>query len=141
MKNYTKITQREILEEGWAFSVYVLNKKPNFFLLKRYLQYINRKSANTALKLPRIFIKYPIFLSLINSSSFEKKEKWEEFEHRLNIITWLSEASHKNNKKFRGQPYQKRYVFMIFFPTIIISIFWMILSICLRKLMKIILSD
>lgn len=85
--------RRRVLQEGRALLKYILKKEPDSVVLRRYLRAIESLRDGQEIKLPRIFLIYPILISLIGKSSWSDVNLANEYVWRLDAATSLAEAS------------------------------------------------
>lgn len=95
--------RRCLLREGRALLTYVLKEPPDSAVLRRYICAIEQLRGGQALGLPRAFLDYPIFLSLLDESVWANKTATaEEFLWRLDTATMLAEATPTGAYRFLG---------------------------------------
>jgi len=92
--------KRALLLEGRALILYVAKEVPSNFQIRQYVRAIGARSDGFAMKLPRLFIICPTFMSLISRSNIGDSSKWDEFLWRLDSATRFSEASAIGAKRF-----------------------------------------
>ena len=134
--------RRILLEEGWSLLNYILKKPPDPSLLKRYVRLVESKYSGTSLNLPKLFINFPILLSLITASACGDKLTWQNFSGRLNSATRIAEASPENVSRFLGNVNHKSLVSIIsgLIASILICTFWLAVSAVLAKIVKILIN-
>jgi len=94
--------RRGLLLEGWALFNYVLKEPPNVTVLRRYVSVIEQLRNGQALSLPKLFLSYPVFLSLLDESAWVNKSLGAEFSWRLDAVTMLAEATPSGAYRFLG---------------------------------------
>jgi NADH dehydrogenase len=94
--------RRCLLREGRALLTYILKEPPGSAVLRRYIRAIERLRDGPALGLPRVFLDYPIFLSLLDETAWADKAVGIEFTWRLDAATMLTEANPSGAYRFLG---------------------------------------
>lgn len=94
--------RRSLLLEGQALLSYILKEQPDKIILRRYIRAIESLRCGRAMELPRIFLNYPILLSLLNIKSCKDESLEAEFIWRLDAATVLAEASPAGEMRFLG---------------------------------------
>jgi nucleoside-diphosphate-sugar epimerase len=95
--------RRSLLREGQAMLSYVLKERPGSAVLRRYIRAIEQLRNGQALDLPKLFLGYPIFLSLLDDSSWTNKITSSEYLWRLDAATVLAEATPAGAYRFLGR--------------------------------------
>ncbi|MGZ8182630.1 MAG: NAD-dependent epimerase/dehydratase family protein [Methylobacter sp.] len=95
--------RRRLLREGQAMLGYVLKERPGSAVLRRYIRAIEQLRNGQALDLPKLFLGYPIFLSLLDDSSWTNKITSSEYLWRLDAATVLAEATPAGAYRFLGR--------------------------------------
>ncbi len=94
--------RRRLLREGQALLIYILKAQPGSAVLRRYVRAIEALRGGREFGLPRIFLSYPILLSLLSKASWSDAAAGEEFIWRLDAATMLAEASPAGAGRFLG---------------------------------------
>lgn len=94
--------RRGLLQEGHALLSYVLKEPPCSAVLRRYVRAVEHVRNGNALGLPKLFLSYPIFLSLLDYSTWADKTKGVEFSWRLDAATMLAETTPLGAYRFLG---------------------------------------
>ncbi len=100
--------QRKLLQEGNAFLGYIMKRPPNKDVLRRYVRVINSLRKNQEFALPKIFLSYPILISLLDSHTRRFSIMGEEFNWRLDAATVLAEATPEGATRFLGATHRYR---------------------------------
>lgn len=85
--------RRRLLREGQALLTYVLKVPPGSANLRRYIRVIEQLHNGDALGLPKVFLNWPIFLSLLDQATWADEMTGKEFLWRLDTATLLAEAT------------------------------------------------
>jgi NADH dehydrogenase len=85
--------RRNLLLEGQALLTYILKEQPDWIMSRRYARAIESLRGGRAIGLSKIFLSYPILLSLLDKKSWGDESMGAEFICRLDAATLLSEAS------------------------------------------------
>ncbi|WP_339728442.1 NAD-dependent epimerase/dehydratase family protein [uncultured Gimesia sp.] len=85
--------RRQLLLEGQALLIYVLNEKPQVSLVRRYVRSIEQLRLGTPLGLRNYLLKSPRLIAVFDESSFKKKPDYQEFFWRIDAVTILAEAT------------------------------------------------
>lgn len=94
--------RRCLLREGQALLAYVLKAPPGSAVLRRYVRVVERMRGGRALGLPKLFLSYPVFLSLLDESVWADKSAGAEFSWRLEAASMLAEATPLGAYRFLG---------------------------------------
>jgi nucleoside-diphosphate-sugar epimerase len=95
-------TRRRLLREGKSLLAYVFKEQPGSAVLRRYVRVIERLREGRAFELHRIFLNYPVLLSLLEKTSWSDAFVGEEFIWRLDVATSLAEACPAGAARFLG---------------------------------------
>ncbi len=91
-----------LLREGHALLTYVLKESPGSAVLRRYVRVVERMRGGRALELPKFFLRFPIYLSLLDESAWVDETVGVEFSWRLDAATVLAEATPFGAYRFLG---------------------------------------
>ena len=94
------VDKRLILIEGYAVLSYILRCDPTSSLVREYCRAIFLLRSGKPLCLSKIFIKWPILLSIVEKNCFADSAFVNEFDQRLNIATPLAEFTISGAKNF-----------------------------------------
>ncbi len=94
--------RRCLLREGRALLAYVLKEPLSNAVLRRYVRAIEQLRGGQALWLPKLFLVFPIFLSLLDESAWADKAVGTEFSWRLDASAMLAEATPLGAYRFLG---------------------------------------
>lgn len=94
--------RRRLLREGKALAAYVLKGQPSNGMLRRYVRAVECSRDGRELRLPGIFLSYPIVLSLLDKGSWLEATMGEEFFWRMDAATMLAEATPTGAGRFLG---------------------------------------
>ena len=94
--------RKRLLHEGKALLAYVLKEQPANGVLRRYVRAVEGLRAGRELGLSRIFLSYPITLSLLEKGSWPDSAVEEEFVWRMDTATILAEATPTGATRFLG---------------------------------------
>lgn len=124
--------KRHLLQEGYAMMHYLLKKEPNKYSLRQYVRVVESMTDNLSLKLPKLVLKYPILLALLDTSTEQKKQPRSIFSQRLHIATLLTEASIQGSDRYLHcrMPSSRFYVIMLLFFSGFNELCWRMLSFC-----------
>lgn len=121
--------RKQALREGRAFLTYVSKDAPSLSLLSRYVRAVERLGDGKALGLPGIFIKFPILMSLLDSSTWHYEDEAAEYLWRLDIATTLAEATPIGARRFLGlgQKYNALNCLLSICNALVNEFFWRLL--------------
>ena len=94
--------RRCLLREGRALLTYVLKVPPGSANLRRYTRVIEQLRNGNALGLPKAFLNWPIFLSVLDQATWTDEMVGAEFLWRLDTATLLAEATPAGAIRFLG---------------------------------------
>jgi len=134
--------RRCLLQEGRALLTYVLKKPPSSTVLRRYVHVAEQMRAGRVLALPKLFLSYPIFLSLLDESVWPDKTMGEEFSWRLDAATMLAEANPFGAYRFLGLPRKHGILSSLLSMTnaVLCEVFWRILRVIFFPLIRLTLG-
>ena len=121
--------RRCLLQEGYALLSYLLKKPPTSSLLRRYVRAVQSLAGDVPIDLPKLFLRVPSLLALLDGFEFASKRQEAEFLWRLDAATVLAEATTYGAYRFLGIG-QKSGMFINFLwisRAVICEIFWRIL--------------
>lgn len=123
--------RRQLLVEGLALLSYILKAQPGHRVLRRYVRAIEKFRGSKALSLPKLFMQWPILLSIIDGGNRTATVWKEEFVWRLDAATVLAEATPFGARRFIGQGEPHGFARSVFGITcaILAEVGWRILSI------------
>jgi len=126
--------RRNLLLEGQGLLTYILKEQPNRNILRRYARAIESLRGGRSMGLSKIFLSYPILLSLIDKKSWRNESMGAEFICRLDMATLLSEASPIGATRFLGLGYDRGLLICI------LSLTYTLIAEVFLRLIRIILS-
>ena len=134
--------RRCLLQEGWALLTYVLKEPPSSALLRRYVRAIEHLRDDRAIGLPKFFLSYPIYLSLLDKSEWADKTVEIEFSWRLDAATVLAEATPSGAYRFLGLGRKHGMLsgLLSMMSAVASEVFWRMLSVLLFPLVRLILG-
>ncbi|MDP1722747.1 MAG: sugar nucleotide-binding protein [Candidatus Gottesmanbacteria bacterium] len=134
--------RRCLLREGRALLIYVLKEPPGSAVLRRYICAIEQLRGGQALGLPRFFLGYPIFLSLLDKSVWANKTASAEFSWRLDTATMLAEATPTGAYRFLGLGREHGVLSSLFSMTSAVAceVFWRMLRVIFFPLVRLALG-
>lgn len=134
--------RRRLLLEGRAMLAYVLKDAPSSALLRRYTRAIERLRGAQALDLPQIFLSYPIFMSLIDHSSWSAQADGTEFSWRLDAATVLAEATPSGANRFLDIGHERGSLGSLLSITVAVTLeaFWRILKVAFSPFVRLAIS-
>lgn len=134
--------RRCLLREGRALLTYVLKGPPSSAVLRRYLHAIEQVRDGQAFGLPQFFLHYPIFLSLLDESTWADKTAGAEFFWRLDAATMLAESTTSGANRFLGFGHEHGVLSSLLSMTKAVSceVFWRLLSAISFPLVRLILG-
>jgi NADH dehydrogenase len=94
--------RRQLLREGQALLVYVLEERPGGALLRHYVRAIESLRGGQALSLARLLLNVTVLLSVLDESIWADKKMGAEFMWRLDAATVLAEATPTGAYHFLG---------------------------------------
>lgn len=100
--------RRNLLLEGQGLLAYILKEQPNRIMSRRYARAIESLRGGRAMGLSKIFLNYPILLSLLDKRSWGDESLGVEFICRLDAATLLAEASPIGAMRFLGLGHERR---------------------------------
>lgn len=121
--------RRGLLREGRALLAYVLKEPPGSAALRRYIRAIERLRDGHALGMPKLFLSYPLFLSLLDKSAWTDEMVGAEFSWRLDAATMLAEATPSGAYRFLGLGHEYGRLRSLLFvgSAIVCEVFWRVL--------------
>jgi nucleoside-diphosphate-sugar epimerase len=130
--------RRYLLREGLAMLNYVLEVRPGSSVLRRYVRAVENLRSGVALGLPTFFLVHPIFLSLLEQSSWSDKSIGAEFLWRLDAATILAEATQIGASRYLGLGSQQGLLKSLVLITVAVlnEIFWRILRVLTLPLIR-----
>ena len=94
--------RRILLMEALVLYRYVLNRRPNTFMLRSYVRAIAALSNSVPLRLPRVFEVFPSLAALCDGSDNQNSDWANEVIWRIKVATALAEASTIGAQEFLG---------------------------------------
>lgn len=94
--------RRRLLIEGNALLQYIIKRRPESALLRRYVHAVEQVRDGSALDIPCLFLKVPVLLSLLDDRSRMCEPKGKELAWRFDAATLLAEATTEGASSFLG---------------------------------------
>ncbi|MDP1665882.1 MAG: sugar nucleotide-binding protein [Methylobacter sp.] len=133
--------RRRLLREGQAMLGYILKERPGSAVLRRYIRVIEQLRGGQALDLPKLFLGYPIFLSLLDESSWTNKITSAEYLWRLDAATVLAEATPVGAYRFLGRGHGVLYSLFSMTHAVLCEVCWRISRMLFSPLVRLTLSQ
>lgn len=134
--------RRCLLREGRALLAYVLKEPPGSSVLRRYIRAIEQLRGGQALDLPKFFLAFPLFMSLLDESAWADETVGAEFTWRLDAATVLAEATSVGAFRFLGlgRQYGRLSSLRSVIGAVANEIFWRILRMLFLPLIRLALG-
>lgn len=94
--------RRHLLIEGWVLLTYVLKRQPVGAVLRNYVRVIECLRGGNALAIPKLFVRWPVLLALVDGCNSISTSWKNEFVWRLDAATVLAEATIYGARRFLG---------------------------------------
>jgi nucleoside-diphosphate-sugar epimerase len=94
--------KRQLLIEGRALLCYVLKRNPGSTVLRSYVRIIENLRGGKSIALPKIFIRWPFLLAIVDGGNPIATSWKKEFVWRLDSATVLAEATTFGAERFLG---------------------------------------
>jgi nucleoside-diphosphate-sugar epimerase len=109
---------RILLKEASVLYRYVLNRRPNAFMLRPYVRAIGALSNSVPLGLPQVCHVFPGLVALCDGSDSQNTDWGNEAIWRIKVATALAEASPIGAQEFLGigkkSGFVRTFVFLVF---------------------------
>jgi NADH dehydrogenase len=96
--------RRRLIQEGMTLLTYLLKKRPNSELIRRYVCMVEKLRSGLPLNLPTFTYYWPITLAIIDNNSYTSSLTGKEFGWRVNAATVIAEATQRGAIQFLGNP-------------------------------------
>lgn len=122
--------RRRLLREAKTLLTYVLKERPDSVLLRRYVRCIEALRGGRVVELPKIFLSFPILLSLIDSTCWRTDKLAIEFAWRMDAATLIAEASPLGASRFLGisQPEGMVRSICLLATSVVGEVFWRLMK-------------
>jgi nucleoside-diphosphate-sugar epimerase len=132
--------RRRLQREGQAMLSYILKKRPGSAVLRRYIGAIEQLRGGQALALPTLFLDYPVFLSLLDASSWTSKSAGTEYLWRLDAATVLAEATPAGAYRFLGRGHGVLHSLLSMAHAVLCEVCWRISRMLFSPVVRLALS-
>ncbi len=95
-------------QETGALLTYILGKRPSETLLGRYGDALEAMDGNSAIGLSRFFIRWPMFLRLVDPPFSARTPRQRMLRKRLNAALIICETSPEGTHRLRQRPGESR---------------------------------